>query len=119
MWKLVVRLVVNAVAIWAAAELITGVTLTSDPWGIALVALVFGIINAVLKPIARLIGFPFIILTLGLFALVINAGLLALTATLTNALTIAGFWPAVLGALVVSIVSWFLGTFLGTNRRED
>ena len=119
LWKLIARFIVNGVAIWAAAELVTGVSLTSEPAGIALVVLVFAIINALLKPIAVFLGFPFIILTLGLFTLVINAGLLALTAGLTEALTITGFWPAIWGALVVSIVSWFLGTFLGTRNDQQ
>ena len=119
MLKFVLRLFVNAFAIWAAAQLVTGVSLTEDALGIAIVALVFGIINAVLKPIAVILGFPFIILTLGLFTLVINAGLFGLTAWLTDALSIAGFWPAVWGALIVSIISWALGAFLGTNRSSD
>ncbi|MFP4601088.1 MAG: phage holin family protein [Persicimonas sp.] len=116
MLKLIVRLLVNAVAIWAAAELVGGMTLDmGSPVGVVLVALVFGIVNAVLKPIAKVLGFPFIILTLGLFTLVINAGLLALTAWLVDALAISGFWPALWGALVVSIVSWFLGMFVSDS----
>lgn len=119
MWKLLLRLIINAVAIWVAAELIPGVILTDDPMGIALVAIVFGVINAVLRPILVLLGLPFIIVTLGLFALLINTGLFALTATLTGALELAGFWPAFWGALVVSLVSWFLGSFLGANRDQE
>ena len=118
MSRLIIRLLINATAIWVAAELIAGVTLTDNLWGIALVALVFGVVNALLRPIANFLGFPFILLTLGLFALVINAGLLALTAWLTDALQIAGFWPALWGALVVSIVSWFLSNFLGTKKKR-
>jgi putative membrane protein len=119
MFKLLVRLVINAVAIWVAAELIGGISLdTADPTGVALVAIVFGIVNAVLKPIAKLLGFPFIILTLGLFTLVINAGLLALTAGVVDALAITGFWPAVWGALIVSIVSWFLGMFVSDDDDD-
>jgi putative membrane protein len=120
MLKLLVRLVINAVAIWAAAELLGGITLdTGDLGGVALVALVFGVINAVLKPVAKLLSFPFIILTLGLFTLVINAALLALTAGLVDALSVSGFWPALWGALVVSVVSWFLGIFVSDDEDED
>ena len=119
MLKLLVRLVINAIAIWAAAEVVDGVTLDMNaPLGVALVALVFGIVNAVLRPIAKVLGFPFIILTLGLFVLVINAGLLALTAWLTDALAVAGFWPALWASLVVSIVSWFLGIFLVPSEAD-
>lgn len=118
MLSLLIRLIVNAVAIWAAAELIPGVELIDDLLGLGLVALVFGIINAALKPVALFLGFPFIVVTLGLFTLVINAGLLALTAWLTPALSVVGFWPAVGGALVVSIVSWFLGLFVGKTDPD-
>lgn len=115
MFALLIRLVVNAVAIWAAAEIVPGITLTEDPLGLVLVALIFGVINAGLKPIAVVLGFPLIVVTLGLFTLVINAGLLALTAWVTPALDVVGFWPAVAGAFVVSVVSWFLGIFVGTR----
>lgn len=117
MWKLLVRLAINAVAIWVAAMIIGGMTLTDDFWGIALVALLFGVINAFIKPVAVLLGLPFIIVTLGLFTLVINAGLLGLTSALTDALTIDGFWSAFFGALVVSVVSWFLSSFLDTKKE--
>lgn len=120
MFALLVRLLVIAVAIWAAAELIPGVELTSDPAGIFLVALVFGIINAVLRPIVMVLGLPFIILTLGIFALLINAALFGLTAALTDHLHVTGFWPAFWGAIVVSVVSWFLGGFLvGPERTRQ
>lgn len=118
MIALLIRLVVNAVAIWAAAEIVPGVGLTEDPLGLVLVALVFGIVNAAIKPVLLFVGLPFIVVTLGLFTLVINAGLLALTAWVTPALSVTGFWPALLGAVVVSIVSWFLGLFVGTSEAD-
>lgn len=119
MFKLLIRLVINAVAIWAAAEVVTGVTLdTEHVGGVVLVALVFGIVNAILKPIASLLSFPFIVLTLGLFTLVVNAGLFGVTAWLTDALSVTGFWPAVWGALIVSVVSWFLGLFVSDDDED-
>lgn len=118
MLKLIVRLIINAVAIWAAAELVDGITLVEEPVSLALVALIFGLVNALIKPVAVVLGFPFIILTLGLFTLVINAGLLGLTAWLTDALAVAGFWPALWGSLVVSLVSWFLGVFLSDDDKK-
>lgn len=119
MIRLLVRLGVNAAAIWAAAYLIQGVTFdTSQPMSVVAVALVFGIVNAVLKPIMKLFSFPFMILSLGLFTLVINAVLLGLTAWLTSALTINGVLPAFLGALVVSVVSWFLGIFVDKKDKD-
>lgn len=118
MGRLVVRLFINAVAIWAASEIISGVSLTDQFWGVVLVALVFGVINALIKPVLTFLGFPLIVVTLGLFTLVINAGLLTLTSWLTPALDVAGFWPAIWGALMVSLVSWFLGIFLGGKEKK-
>ncbi|MBA2664155.1 MAG: phage holin family protein [Bradymonadaceae bacterium] len=116
MLKIILALIINGAAIWAAAQIVVGVQLTSDLVGIFIVALIFAVINTVLRPIANVLSFPFIILTLGLFILVINAALLALTAWLTPYLSVTGFVPALLGALVVSIVSWVLGIFLGAKR---
>ena len=113
MLKLLARLVINAVAIWAAAEMVPGVSLdTSHVGPVVLVALIFGVINAILKPIAKFFSFPFIILTLGLFTLVVNGALFALTAWLTDALSVSGLFPAILASIVVSVVSWLLGLFL-------
>lgn len=111
--KLLLRLIINAASIWAAAYLIEGITLdTQNLVGVAIVALVFGFTNAILKPIVKFFSFPFIILTLGLFTLLINAGLLWLTGAFTSALTVQGFMPAILGAVVIGIVSWLLSLFL-------
>ena len=118
MGRLIIRLFINAVAIWAASELIAGVTLTDQVGGVVLVALLFGVINAFIKPVLKFFGFPLIIVTLGLFTLVINAGLLWFTSQLTPALEVTGFWPALWGALMVSIVSWLLGTFVGEKKRK-
>lgn len=113
MYKLIARLLINAAAIWAAAYILPGVTLDmGQPVSVLIVALVFGVVNAVIKPVLKFFGFPFILVTLGLFALVINAGLFALTAWLTEALTVSGFWPALWGSLIVSVVSWLLGLFV-------
>ncbi len=119
MVRLLIRLGVNAAAIWAAAYMIQGVTFdTSQPMSVLAVALVFGLVNAVLKPIVRMFSFPFLFLSLGLFTLVINAALFGVTAWLTSALSIQGVIPAFLGALVVSIVSWFLGIFVDKKDKE-
>lgn len=120
MFQLIVRLLVNGVALWVAAEIVPGMTLdTANPSGVFLVVLVFAIVNALLKPVAKVLGFPFIILTLGLFTLVINAGLLALTAWLAGPLSIDGFFPALFGAVIVSVVSWFLGLFVSDDDEEE
>ncbi len=124
----VVRLIVNAVAIWLTSLWVTGVTITQTetPLGQALVigviALVFGLVNAFVKPIVQILSIPFYILTLGLFTLVVNALMLLLTSWLTGftqwGLTVDGFWPAVWGGLVISLVSWALSLlFRGRDRR--
>ena len=119
MLKLIIRIIINAVAIWAAAELISGVTLDTTRVGAVIaVAVVFGVVNALLKPLAKLLGFPFIVLTLGLFTLVINGALFALTAWLTDALSVSGFWPAVLASIVVAVVSWLLGLFVSDDDAD-
>jgi putative membrane protein len=114
-----IKVAVNAVALWVAAWLVPGITFGEGKFGskfatVVLVAVVFGVINAVVKPIAKLLSFPFIILTLGLFTFVVNAFMLQLTEWVADPLglsfTIAHFfWDAVLGALIITIVSMVLG----------
>lgn len=110
-----IRLAVNACALWAAANLIDGIYLTDSFGGILVVALVFGLVNALIKPIVKALSFPFILLTLGLFTLVINALMLLLTDALLSSLIVAGFWTAVKGSIVISIVSMLLSHFLGDD----
>jgi putative membrane protein len=85
---------------------------TGQPLSVLLVALVFAIVNVLIKPILTLLGLPFVIVTLGLFLLIINAAMLGITAGLTEALSISGFWAALFGGICVSVVSWFLELFL-------
>lgn len=110
--RLILKLLINAAALWAAGQLISGVHLDGDFWTILLVALVFGLINTFIKPILKALSFPVIILTLGLFTLIINAAMLGLTAGITDALNIDDFWSAILGAIVISVVSAVLNTFV-------
>lgn len=113
MRNLVIRIFVNAVALWVAARLVAGIELTDEFWPVILVAAVFGLVNALLKPLALLLSFPFVILTLGLFTLVINALMLWLTAALLEQwLFVAGFWPALLGGILISIVSFLFSLVL-------
>ena len=116
--KLIIRLIINAIALYAAAQLVSGIELTNQIGGILIVALIFGVINAILGPILKILSFPFILVTLGLFTLVINGLLLWLTASLSSYLSISGFWAAFWGALVISIVSWFLSAFLKDDNKE-
>jgi putative membrane protein len=110
--SLLIRLIVNAVALLIVARLIPGVHVSGI--GSALIAaLILGIVNAVLKPILVILSLPVEILTLGLFTLVINAALFYLVAALGVGLTVDGFWSAFLGALVLSIVSFILSSVVG------
>ena len=111
-----IRLLVNAAALWVATEFVTGVTYHGAPLPFIGVALVFGFVNAIIRPILKFFTFPLLILTLGLFALVLNALMLWLTSSLSSALGlgfhVTGFWAAFWGAVVVSLVSTLLGILI-------
>jgi putative membrane protein len=108
----VIRLLVNALALWAAAEVVSGIELSGAFADILIVALVFGLLNAVLKPVLIVFSIPFLIVTLGLFALVVNGAMLLVTARLTSYLTVSGLGAAILGSLVISLVTMVLGKVL-------
>ena len=110
------RLLINAAALWVAIKIVPGITYQGGWSGLFGVALVFGVINAFIGPIIKILSLPVTFLTLGLFALVINGFLLWLTGKLSTALglqfQVQGCWTAIFGALVVSIVSALLSMFL-------
>jgi putative membrane protein len=120
-----VKTVINGIALWIAAWLVPGIRLPGgDTWDIVrtvvIVALIFGIINAFVRPIAKIVSLPFIILTLGLFVFIVNALMLQLTSWVAGQFSLAFhvdhfFWDAVLGALVITFVSMILGFF---NPRD-
>jgi len=115
--RFLVRLLINAAALWVAVKLISGITYSSDNWvPLFGVALIFGVVNAFIRPVVQLLSLPLILLTLGLFALVVNGLMLLLTSSLSGALGlhfhVEGCWTAILGALVVSIVSALLSMLL-------
>jgi putative membrane protein len=113
--RFIVKLLVNAAAVWVAAELIDGIRLEEGFVTILVVALVFGLLNTFLRPIVQLLSLPALLVTLGLFSLIINTAMLALTAWMLDTLSIDGFWSAFLGALVISIVSVVLGKVLNED----
>jgi putative membrane protein len=118
MRNFVVRLFVNALGLWGAAQLIDGVTLSGGFTQVLWVALIFGVINAILKPVLLLLSLPILFVTLGLFTLVINAGLLLVTDRLTDHLVVDGFLPALLGSVVISIISLVLAGFLKDEKKD-
>jgi putative membrane protein len=111
-----VRLLVNAAALWIATQVVPGVTYDGGLLPMLAVALVFGVLNASLRPVAKILTFPLIIVTLGIFALVINGLMLWLTSALSSTLGlgfhVSGFWAAFWGALVVSLVSLVLSMLI-------
>jgi putative membrane protein len=122
--QFLVKVLVNAVAIWVAAAVVPGVEVTGNGTGrtvitLLLLGLLFGIVNAVIKPIVRFFSLPFYFLTLGLFAFIVNALMLEIVAWLSDPerLDISFriddfFWSAVLAAVVVTVVSWILNLVL-------
>ncbi|MCE7938575.1 hypothetical protein DCC79_02045 [bacterium] len=115
--KLLLRIVINAAALWAATRLIDGIAIGGDVAGLLVVAVVFGVVNAFVRPLVALLTFPITLVTLGLFTLVINALMLMLTDRLSATLDIAGtasdqFVTALVAGIVISIVSTVLSAML-------
>ena len=122
------KTVVNGVALWVAALLVDGISLGEDDpdtttrvLTILLVALLFGVINAVVKPIASVLAFPAIVLTLGLFTLIINAAMLWLTSWASGPLGLdfsvdSFFWDAVIGGIIVTLVSMVLNVVVPDGK---
>ena len=116
--RIVIRILINAVALWVAASLLEGITLSSRFVSVLIVAIVFGLVNAFLKPIATLLTLPITVVTLGLFILVVNALMLQITDALTGGLQVDGFWTSVVGGIIISIVSWALSLLLPDDDRS-
>ncbi|MEV7288199.1 phage holin family protein [Streptomyces sp. NPDC093252] len=121
MKNFVVKTIANAGALAVAVWLLDKITLTGDSTGkkigtLLLVALIFGVVNFIVKPLVQLLSLPLLILTLGLFTLIVNALMLLLTSWLADKVDLSfhveGFWTAVLGGLIISIVSWALNMIL-------
>ncbi|MEU1723415.1 phage holin family protein [Actinomadura sp. ATCC 39365] len=124
--RFIIRTVAAAAALWVAIQLLDGIRITAPEnsakyWGVLLlVALIFGVVNAIVKPIVKALGCAVIVLTLGLFLLVINAGMLLLTSWIAGQFDIPfhvdNFYPAAFwGAIIISVVSWLLGLFIPDN----
>jgi putative membrane protein len=124
--RFIIRTLAAAVALWVAIQFVPGIDVNAPTnsaryWGVLLiVALIFGVINAIVKPIVKGLGCAIIVLTLGLFLLVINAAMLLLTSWIAGQFDIPfkvdNFYPAAFwGAIIVSVVSWLLGLFIPDN----
>lgn len=120
--RFLLRLIVNTFALWVAVRLVPGITFSGTPLSLVLVALVFGVVNASIGLVLRIVTFPMTCLTLGLFSLVVNGLLFWLASVLSQDLGLGyhvdGFLPAVLGALVTSITSMILTFILRASEVE-
>jgi putative membrane protein len=113
--KFALKVVILAVAFYVLTkyEVLPGLTVDPNPDGLLgeagtylWIGLLFGVVNALVGPVLRLLSLPFVVLTLGLFLLVVNAALLGLTALITDRLSVDGFFTALLGGLILALVSW-------------
>jgi len=115
----IIRTVITAISLWVAVVLIPGISYEGAWWGLLLVAIVFGVINALVRPVLVLLSCPLIVLTLGLFIFILNAFLLWLTGQVSGALgldfRVTGFFSAILGAIIVGLVSTALNLLVGTK----
>jgi putative membrane protein len=126
---IIIRLVITAVSLWIATLLIGGIELTTDsvPGKIGTllaVAVIFGVVNAVLRPLIKAVGCGFYVLTLGLIAIVVNGALFLLTSWIAGQFDLPfhvdDFWPsAVLGALIVGVISWLLNALVPDGGDDD
>ncbi len=126
--RVLIRVLITAVALLVATWLVPGIqllaaTTLSKVTTLVVVALIFGAVNAVLKPIVKVLGCVFYVLTLGLFGLVVNGLLLWLTSWVAGKLSepfhVTGFWAAFWGAIIVGVVGWLLSLILGEKRRDQ
>jgi putative membrane protein len=123
MTTLIMRWTINAVALYAAIAIVPGLSTGNPDWQAYIwMALIFGLINALVRPILKFLTCPLILLTLGLFTLVINTGMLYLTSSIGSNfnldLSIDNFWAAFLGALVISVISTVLSIFIREPKRQ-
>ncbi len=119
--KLIIRIVINAIAIWVTSLLLSSFTFTGNIFSLIVIGIVFGLINALVRPIVKLLTLPINLATLGLFTLVINTIMLMLTVWLSDSLSLGGgifksFVTAFIGAIIISIVSTVLSWFMPDDK---
>jgi putative membrane protein len=114
----ITRLIVVALSLWLASELVPGIEVQGG-WTLMGAAILLGLVNAVVRPVLVVLTLPFTILTLGLFLLVINAALLGLVAAMFDGFTIESFWSAVLASLIISIMGWLASWLIGPRGRIE
>lgn len=122
MTRFILRWAINAIALYVAVLIVPGIEFRGDWLGVLWLALISGLLNALVRPVLKFLTCPLIILTLGFFTIFINTALLLLTTRIGQALNIGisvdGFWPALLGSLVISIVSVVMSLFLRDELKK-
>jgi putative membrane protein len=114
----ILRGLIAALGLWAATEMLDGIRIDT-PMTLVLAGLLLGVVNAIVRPFALLLSLPALVLTLGLFLLVVNAAMLGLVALMLKGFQINGFWTAVGAALIVSVISWIGNSFIGSRGRVE
>jgi len=114
----ILRGLIAALGLWAATEILDGFTINS-PMTLVLAGLLLGVVNAIVRPFALLLSLPALLLSLGLFLIVVNAAMLGLVALMLPGFRIDGFWTAIGGALIVSLVSWVGSWFIGPRGKVE
>jgi putative membrane protein len=112
------RAAISALGLWLASQLLDGINFT-EPSKLLLAALLLGVVNAFVRPLAFILTLPITVVTLGLFLLVLNAGMVALVAWFIPGFTLAGFWTAVGAAIIVGLVSWAASSVIGSSGRIE
>ncbi|MCB8983210.1 MAG: phage holin family protein [Ardenticatenaceae bacterium] len=121
--RLFIRWIIIAISLWVAVLLVPGLSKDGNIWTWLLVAAIFGLVNAIIRPIVLLLSCPLVVLTLGLFVLIVNWAMLSLTIWISSSVfnlgfTSDGFWATFFGAIVISIVSGVLNIFLRDDKED-
>jgi putative membrane protein len=113
-----IRLLITALGLWVADQLLSGITITGTS-ALIVSALLLGIVNAVIRPVILILTLPLTVVTLGFFVLIVNGISLAIAAWLVPGFHIAGLWSATLGAIIVGLTSWAASAFIGGSGRIE
>lgn len=114
----ILRVLIVMAGLWIATKLVPGIAIR-DGWTLLGAAVLLGVVNAIVRPIVVILTLPVTIVTLGLFLFVVNAAMLGLVAAFFDGFHIAGFWPALLGSIIVSLTGWIASYFIGPHGKVD
>lgn len=118
MHGIILRTLIIMLGLFLASALVPGVQITG-PWSFILAAVLLGLVNAFVRPVAILLTLPLTIVTLGLFLFVLNAAMFGLVAAMLDGFMVAGFWSAIFGAIIVGLTSTFVSWYIGPSGRYD